>query len=233
MTHSIERELCVSGQSARVSIVLVDDHEVARSGLRTMLGIEPDFTVVGEAAGGWTAVQLCSRMRPDLVLMDVRMSEMDGITATREILRASPTTRAIIVTTYANLDFVLEARKAGAVGYLLKDASRGELVSSIRRVLRGENLLSPQSTGQIVRRMIGASAGAKQPAMPRLTTREIEVLRLIARGLSNSEIAADLGIGAGTVKTHVERLLKKLQVADRTQAAVRAVEWGIIGQPVE
>lgn len=210
-------------------LVIVDDHDLARAGLRAILQGQRGIEIVGEVSGGQEAIALCRRLRPDLVLMDVRMPDMDGLTATRAIKHECPNTSVIIVTMYENPDYVLEAIKAGAAGYLLKDATQREVLSAIRRVLQGESLLDPKQAAALLRRLIEEAQGSntRDPSV-RLSPREMEVLHLVAMGLTNREIAERLMVSVGTVKVHVERIIGKLGVADRTQAAVRAVQWGLI-----
>ena len=226
------------GGAARV--LIVDDHDLVRDGYHRMLDREPDLEVVGEARDGREAVELCRRLRPDLVLMDVRMPEMDGLEATRKIKADIPTTSVLIVTTYDNPDYLLDAIKAGAAGYILKDAPKRQLISAVRRTLDGESPLNQELAVQLISRFTNEPAGpAERPdTMDRragvtsppegLTPREVEVLRLMAQGKSNPEIAQELVIARPTVKTHAERIIRKLGVSDRTQAAMRAIELGIV-----
>lgn len=209
-------------------VIIADDHELARTGLRGMLTGEPDLEVVGEATTGQQAVSLCRRLRPDVALMDVRMPEMDGLAATRLIKEESPSTAVVMVTMHENPEYLLEALRAGAAGYVLKDASHDEVLRTIRRVVEGEALLTPEIASRLLVRLVREKAAqpVPQPAVP-LTARETVVLRLVAQGWTNREIAADLQLSTGTVKVHVERILAKLGVSHRTQAAVRAVEMGL------
>ena len=209
--------------------MIADDHELARLGLRTMLAPEPDLEVVGEAATGHEAVALSRQLQPDLVLMDIRMPDMDGLAATRAIKEDRPLTSILIVTLSEDPDYLLEALRAGAAGYVLKDASRREVVAAVRQVLSGESPLDPRLAAQLIRRL--ASHAKDQPPVRHgdaLTPRELEVLRLVAEGKTNAEIAQTLYVSVGTVKADVERIIDKLGVSDRTQAAVRAVELGYI-----
>ncbi|HLH23870.1 MAG TPA: response regulator transcription factor [Chloroflexota bacterium] len=213
--------------AATARLVIADDHDLARAGLRSMLAGERGLAVVGEAANGREALALARRLQPDLVLMDVRMPEMDGLAATRAIKAECPRVSVVIVTMHENLDYLFEALKAGAAGYLLKDATQREVVSAVRQVLRGESLLNGELATRLLHRL--AEEPAQQDPLPTvpLTPREAEVLRLLAQGLTNREIAGQLYVSVGTVKVHVERILAKLGVSDRTQAAVRAVTLGL------
>ena len=211
----------------RARLIIADDHELARAGLRSMLADEPDLEIVGEAKNGLEAVNLCQRFRPDLVLMDVRMPQLDGFSATMTITGEYPATRVVIVTIHDKPDYLFEALKAGAAGYLLKDATRQEILSAVRRVLRGEILLHPDLAARALRHL-ACGIGQDGATVDRLTPRELEVLRLLAQGKTNREIADQLTVSVGTVKVHVEHILSKLGVADRTQAAVRAIELGLL-----
>lgn len=209
-------------------VVIADDHELARTGLRGMLTGEPDLEVVGEAATGQQAVTLCRRLRPDVALMDVRMPDLDGLAATRIIKEESPRTAVVMVTMHENPEYLLEALKAGASGYVLKDATHEEVLRTVRRVVDGEALLTPEIASRLLVRLVREKAAAPPPTPAvGLTSRERTVLRQVAQGWTNREIAADLHLSTGTVKVHVERILAKLGVSHRTQAAVRAVEMGL------
>jgi DNA-binding NarL/FixJ family response regulator len=193
-----------------------------------MLAGERGLEIVGEAVNGRQALSLCRRLRPDLVLMDVRMPDLDGLAATRAIKQECPGTSVILVTMHENADYLLEAIKAGAAGYVLKGATKRELVSAVRRVLAGESVLEPDLTSQLLRRLASEPRrDAPTPVEP-LTPREREVLRLVARGYTNQEIATELTLSLSTVKTHLEHIIAKLDVSDRTQAAVRAAELGLL-----
>jgi DNA-binding NarL/FixJ family response regulator len=214
-------------------VVIADDHELARLGLRTMLLPEPDLEVVGEAATGREAVELCRKLEPDLVLMDIRMPDLDGLVATRAIKQELPRTSILIVTLSEDPDYLLEALRVGAAGYVLKDASRREVVMAVRQVLSGESPLDPKLAAQLIRRLATQAPSKDQPAKhgDELTQRELDVLRLVAEGKTNAEIGQSLFVSVGTVKVHVERIIDKLGVSDRTQAAVRAVELGYLTPP--
>ena len=208
-----------------INLVVADDHEVVRTGYAALLETQPDFTVVGTAADGATAVRLCGERSPDVVLMDVRMPGMDGIEATRR-LAGGP--RVLILTTFDLDEYVYDALRAGASGFLLKDVTAERLFDAVRVIASGEALLAPTVT----RRLIGEFARQKPrphpPELAGLTPRETEVLRLVAEGLSNTEIAARLVVTEETVKTHVSRMLGKLGLRDRTQAVVAAYESGLV-----
>ena len=211
-------------------VLIADDHDLARLGLRTMLTPEPDLEVVGEATTGREAVELTRQLQPDLVLMDIRMPDLDGLVATRAIKEEFPRTSILIVTLSEDADYLLEALRVGAAGFVLKDASRREVVTAVRQVLNGESPLDPKLAAQLIRRMATQPSPSEPPVRrgDELTQREVEVLRLIAEGKTNAEIAQNLFISTGTVKQHVERIIAKLGVSDRTQAAVRAIELGYI-----
>ncbi|MEU9667590.1 response regulator transcription factor [Streptomyces bobili] len=215
-----------------ITVLLVDDEPLVRAGLRAVLEAQPDIEVVGEAADGAAVIPLVRRLRPDVVAMDVRMPLMDGIEATRAVLRTvDGPPRILVVTTFENDEYVYEALRAGADGFLLKRARPAEIVHAVRLVAEGESLLFPASV-----RRLAASYGDGQGnraardlvERARLTEREAEVLRLMARGLSNGEIAARLVVGTETVKSHVSGVLAKLGARDRTQAVITAYESGFV-----
>jgi DNA-binding NarL/FixJ family response regulator len=217
-----------STPSAR--LIIADDHEIPRKGLRTLLESERGLEVVGEATNGREALELCQHLHPDLALLDVRMPEMDGLEATRAIKQCCPATSVIIITVHENADYLMAAIRAGAAGYLLKDTGRRELLTAVRQVLRGEQFLNTELTRRLLQHLAGESAPATTETTPieQLTAREMEVLSLLTRGKTNREIAYHLVISAGTVKVHVQHIIAKLHVSDRTQAAVRAIELGLL-----
>jgi DNA-binding NarL/FixJ family response regulator len=216
-----------------VKVLLADDQELVRTGFRMILRAEPDLEVVGEAADGDEAVALAARLRPDVVPMDIRMPRLDGLAATRKVLALPATqTRVLILTTFDQDEYVFEALRAGASGFMLKTAPADQLVAGVREVAAGEALLAPTITRRLIERF--AQTLEPDPVPPRgydeLTAREREVLLLVARGLSNAEIAAELVVESSTVKTHVASLLGKLRVRDRVGAVVLAYESGLVGR---
>jgi len=213
-----------------VRVLIVDDQALVRRGFRMILDAEPDVTVVGEAATGLEAIEEAARTAPDVVLMDIRMPGLDGVEATRRITAAGPVPRVVVLTTFDLDEHVLESIRAGASGFLLKDVPPEELVRAIKVVAEGDALLAPSVTRRVLAQVAATpslSAHDSQ-ALESLTDRETEVLRLLARGQSNAEIAASLFLGETTVKTHVGRVLAKLGVRDRVQAVVAAYESGLV-----
>jgi DNA-binding NarL/FixJ family response regulator len=212
-----------------VRLVLVDDDDLMRAGLRAVLSSDETVSVVGEASDGRTAVDEVRRQQPEVVLMDVRMPTLDGITATRELLAASPAVKVVILTTFEQDDYIFGALTAGASGFLLKRTSPEQLIAAIHAVATGDSLLSPSVTRRVIRQM---TQHPNEPVVPdnrldELTPRERDVLAQIARGLSNGEIARALVIEESTVKTHVKRILMKLRLRDRVQAVIFAYESGL------
>lgn len=222
-----------------VRVLIVDDQRLVRSGFRMILDAEDDIDVVAEADDGEQAVDLARQLRPDVVLMDIRMPVMDGIEATRRITAGGsppadggePPPRVLVLTTFDVDEYVFESLRAGASGFLLKDVPPEDLVEAVRVVAHGEALLSPSVTRQLIAEFVrqpSAPAPGRDETVAELTDRELEVLGLVARGLSNAEIAEELFLGETTVKTHVSRVLMKLQVRDRVQAVVFAYEHGVV-----
>ena len=213
-----------------IRLLLVDDQALFREGLRTLLSLHEDLQVVGEAGNGLEALAAADALRPDVVLMDLRMPVLDGVAATRRLLAAHPASRVIVVTTFDDDERVLDGLRAGAVGYLLKDVSSDKLVEAIRAAARGESFLQPSIAAKVLAEFnrLERSAAPPPPLAEPLSERELEILRLLAAGDSNKEIAAALFIAEGTVKNHVTNILGKLDARDRTQAALRARELGLI-----
>jgi DNA-binding NarL/FixJ family response regulator len=213
----------------RVRVLIVDDDDLMRAGLRGVLSSDPSIEVVGEANDGREAVYRTRLLDPDIVLMDVRMPDLDGISATRELLDAFPEVRVVIVTTFEEDDYIFGALRAGASGFLLKRTRPEELVAAVHTVAAGDSLLSPSVTSRVIERMAlqPGSDVARDARLDELTPREREVLELVARGLSNGEIAAALVVEESTVKTHVRRVLAKLGARDRVQAVIFAYESGL------
>jgi DNA-binding NarL/FixJ family response regulator len=217
-----------------IGVLIADDQALVRAGFRMVLEGEDDITVVGEAANGEQAVYSAQRLKPDVVLMDIRMPELDGIAATRQIASADPDlegseSRVLILTTFDLDEYVYDALGAGASGFLLKDSPPEQLVTAIRVVAGGEALLAPTVTSRLIEQFARTRAqGRPPPGLDELTSRELEVFTLVARGLSNAEIAEALVVSDSTVKTHVARLLAKLGLRDRVQAVVLAYESGLV-----
>jgi DNA-binding NarL/FixJ family response regulator len=212
-------------------VLLADDHAMVRSGFSLVLSTEDDLEVVGEAADGREALEQARRLRPDVILMDVQMPNLDGISATRQIV-AEDLAKVVILTTFDRDDYLFEALRAGASGFLLKNAGPEQLLDAVRAVGLGHALLAPEVTRRVIEEMTGQpepTAPRREPAeLRQLTSREREVLVLMGRGRSNAEIAADLVLGEATVKTHVSNVLSKLHLRDRVQAVVYAYEVGLI-----
>ena len=225
---STENEPSTMQRATPARLVIADDHALARAGLRAMLTNQEGLEVVGEASDGREALELCRRLKPDLALLDVRMPEMDGLTTCHAIKQECPATSVILVTMHETLEYLLEAFKAGAVGYILKDISQQEFITSVQIVLQGESLLNKDIVVQLLKRLSNEMPRQEESAISRLSTREREVLQLLTQGQTNREIAERLVVSVGTVKVHVEHILAKLGVSDRTQAAVRAVELGLL-----
>lgn len=204
-----------------VKILITDDHPVVRTGIRGMLDGEPDFEVVGEAEDGREAVELTRKLRPDVVLMDLRMPNMDGVEATARIREEKPDTHVLVLTTYESDADILRAIESGATGYLLKDAPKNDLFSAIRNTAEGKSPLAPEVASRLMRHM-------RSPEEEALSAREIEVLNLVAQGTSNKKIAKELWIGETTVKSHLLHIYEKLGVTDRTAAVTAALKRGII-----
>jgi NarL family two-component system response regulator LiaR len=207
-----------------ISVIIVDDHVVVRKGLRLLLEQQPDITVVGEGGDGEQAIQLAADLVPDVALLDLLMPRVDGVTAVREIKRITPSTQVIVLTSYHEDDQIFGVIKAGALSYLLKDTSPEELVAAVRAAVNRESKLHPMVAARVLREMQQRSSSPLRD----LTPREVEVLTQLARGRSNSEIAQALVIGEGTVKMHVSNILSKLHLADRTQAAIYALQQRLI-----
>ena len=211
----------------KISILIVDDHEVVRQGLKAYLDAQPGFFVVGEASSGENAEKAAAELLPDVVLMDLVMSRMGGVEATRNIKDLTPRTQIVVLTSYHQDEFIFPALQAGAISYVLKDVMMDDLVDAIRKAAQGEAVLHPRVAERVINEINGANRSVFKP-FTELTNREMEILRLIARGLSNCEIAEELFISENTVKGHVSNILSKLHLADRTQAAVYAWEQGLI-----
>jgi DNA-binding NarL/FixJ family response regulator len=210
-----------------IRVVVADDQALVRAGFRMLLSDETDIEVVAEAVNGLQAVEQVARHRPGLVLMDIRMPVLDGLEATRRILAADPAARVLVLTTFDLDEYVFEALRAGASGFVLKDDPPEQLLAAIRVVAGGDALLSPAVTRRVIRRFARQPHRPPPPQVRDLTVRELDVLRLVCRGLSNAEIAAELWISETTVKTHVTHILTKLDLRDRVQAVVLAHETGL------
>jgi len=226
----------------KIRVLLADDQDIIRTGLTIILDHQPDLEVVGQAADGVEAVELAKKLQPDVILMDIKMPRLNGIQATRQIMTALPKTQIIILTTYDTDDWVFDGIRAGAVGYLLKDASGDNLAEAVRGALRGESQLDPTVARKVLREFQHVTAAhrtttgpaAMTQAVPqeepleKLTEREEEILKLLAAGLSNKEIAQRLALSEGTVKNHISAILAKLHANDRTQAVLTALKRGLV-----
>ena len=212
-------------------LVIADDHELARAGLRTMLAGLRGVEVIGEAKNGREALALCRRLQPDLALIDVRMPDMDGLATCRSIKQECPATDVILITMHENPQYLLAAFRAGASAYVLKDITQRKLLATARRVLRGESVLNPEIAIQVLEHQTSETFHQGELSIVRLTPREHEVLQFLAQGQTNREIACKLTVSVSTIKTHVEHILAKLGVSDRTRAAVRATELGLLQSP--
>jgi len=217
------------GTQGQISVLIVDDQRLLRDGFRVILSTEPDLSVVGEAGDGLEAIQLTRQLAPSVVLMDIRMPNMDGLAAARVILSETES-RVLMLTTFDTDEYVYSALRAGASGFLLKDAPADQLVAAVRSVAGGNALIDPSITRRLIQQFVRASRPRREEPsqLAALTAREREVLRLVARGMSNAEIAAELIVEESTVKTHVARVLMKLSLRDRVQAVVFAYECGFV-----
>ncbi|MEJ2736283.1 MAG: response regulator transcription factor [Anaerolineae bacterium] len=215
-----------------IRVLLVDDQCLFREGLETLLSVHKDIEVAGQASNGQEAVEVATQVQPDVVLMDVRMPVLNGVRATRRLKRALPQCRVIVLTTFDDDEYVFDALRAGAVGYLLKDVPSARLVEAIRATARGESILEPSVAAKVIAEFTRVSgmvpAAQMEQLVEPLSERELEILNWIARGASNKEIADQLFIAEGTVKNHVTHILGKLGVRDRTQAALKARELGLL-----
>jgi DNA-binding NarL/FixJ family response regulator len=210
------------------TVVIVDDHDMVRAGLATLLEDAGDITVVGQARDGEQAVRTVRRLRPDVVLMDIRMPVMDGIAATRELLSDPQAPPVLVLTTFDVDELVYEALRAGASGFLLKDAPAEDLASAVRAVAAGQAALHPAIARRVIERFVASAHPEPRPLPAELSSREVEVLRLVARGMTNLEIAGELFVSEATVKTHVHNIFVKCGLRDRTQAVILAYETGLV-----
>ena len=211
-----------------IRVLIADDQTLVRSGLRMILKSDAGIEVVGEAADGAEAISLARGLRPDVVLMDVRMPKLDGIEATKRLVREPEPPRVLVLTTFDLDEYVFAALRAGASGFLLKDAPEEQLLAAIRVVADGSSIFAPAVTSRLVERFASLGETSPPPELDELTPREVEVLKLVARGMTNAEIAGELVVSDHTVKTHVARVLQKLEVRDRTQAVILAYESGLV-----
>jgi len=210
-----------------MKILLCDDQAVIRDGLEMLLNLEKDFQVIGAAQDGAEAVELAAQKQPDLILMDLKMPIMNGIEATREIHTKFPNIKILVLTTYDDDEWVFDAIRAGAAGYLLKDTPRQKIVEAIRGTVEGKSFLDPAIAGKLLNQVASKQTQPASILTGKLTERELDVLRLIAKGINNSDIAVQLHLSEGTVRNHVSAILEKLGVSDRTQAAVIAIQHGL------
>lgn len=211
----------------KISLLITDDHSIVRQGIRVFLELQPDFTVLGEADSGEAAVRIAAELVPDVVLMDLVMPGIGGVEATRQVKQASPHSQVIVLTSYHEDEFIFPALRAGAISYVLKDVSPDELAETVRKAAQGESVLHPRVASRVVQELRGAKRDTPN-LFQELSDRELEVLRLIADGRSNAEIAEKLFISEKTVKGHVSNILSKLHMLDRTQAAVLAWQQGLM-----
>ena len=231
--------------SSPARLLIADDHVLVREGIRTLLTSEPDLKIIGEAVDGREALELCRELCPDLVLMDVRMPKMDGLEATRAIKEERPQTSVLVVTNHQNPEYLLEAVRAGAAGYVLKEATKHELLEAVRKVLSGESPLNQMLAMRLLRRLADEVDRKTEQPVPKLaekrheealpealpealSPRELDVLRLLAQGQTNRQVSQNLSVAVATVKNHVQHIISKLDVSDRTQAAVKAIQLGLI-----
>ena len=213
-----------------IRVLIIDDQTVVRAGLAAIVGNDPDIEVVGQGSNGEEALRLLDSLSPDLVLMDLQMPVMNGVQATRSLKQAHPTLPVLVLTTYAADEWVLDAVRAGAAGYLLKDARPAQLIAAIKGTIAGETFLDPAIAGKVLRQVIHPSKNNEQPAklIESLTPRELDVLGLVVKGKNNREIGEQLHLATGTVRNHVSEIMGKMTVSDRTQAAVMAVQMGLL-----
>jgi len=210
-----------------IQVLICDDQAIVRDGLEMLLKLEPDIRVVGKAEDGARAVTLALGTKPDIVLMDLKMPAMNGIEATRQLRTLAPAVKVLVLTTYDDDEWVMDAVRAGAVGYLLKDMPREQVVQALRGTMDGKAYLDPAVAGKLMNRVANPQSRPPDDLVNKLTDREVDVLRLLARGLSNADIAARLHLSEGTVRNYVSSILEKLGLADRTQAAVLALQHGL------
>jgi len=210
-----------------MKVIICDDQAIIRDGLEMLLNLERDIEVVGQAQDGAEAVELVERLMPDLVLMDLKMPGMNGIEATRQIRTRHPEVKVLILTTYDDDEWVFDAIRAGASGYLLKDTPREDVIKAVRGTVAGKSFVDPSVTGKLLSQVADSSHEPSSQITDKLTTREVDILRLIARGFNNADIAGQLHLSEGTVRNHVSAVFAKLDVTGRTQAAVLALQYGL------